>query len=72
MKLELQNYAGFMPNENSCIKFNNKLKSLQRYDIGQKYVILHIVVQHFSQHNLKNFEQSPYLKATSKKIMITL
>jgi hypothetical protein len=30
-----------------------KLNSLQRYDIAQNYSILHWVVQHLSQHNLK-------------------
>jgi hypothetical protein len=38
MKFGLQNYAVIMPIEKSCIKFNNnKLSSLQGYDITQNY-----------------------------------
>jgi tRNA C32,U32 (ribose-2'-O)-methylase TrmJ len=54
MKLELQNYAVFIPTDNSYIKFNNsKISSLQTYDTAQNYRILHKAVQRFSQHNLK-------------------
>jgi glutathione peroxidase-family protein len=43
-----------MPIENSCNKFNNnKINCLQRYDITENYKILHKVVQHLYQHNLK-------------------
>jgi hypothetical protein len=54
MKLGLQNYAVIVPIENSYIKFNNnKINSLQVYDIAQNYKILHKVVQRLSQHNLR-------------------
>jgi hypothetical protein len=48
MKLGLQNYAVIIPVGNSYIKFNNnKIKSLQTYDITQNYRILHKAVQRF-------------------------
>jgi hypothetical protein len=37
MKLGLQNYVVIMPTENSCIKFNNKLRSLQRHKSTEFY-----------------------------------
>jgi hypothetical protein len=49
----LQNYVVIMPIKNSCIKFNNKINSLQNHDIAQNYRILHKVVQRLFQHNLK-------------------
>jgi hypothetical protein len=50
----LQNYGVIIPTENSFIKFNkNKINSLQIYDTTQNYRILHKLVQHLSQHNLK-------------------
>jgi hypothetical protein len=52
MKLGLQNYAAIILIENSCIKFNNnKLNSLQTYDIAQKYRTLKGVVQCLSKYN---------------------
>jgi hypothetical protein len=54
MKLELQNYAVIIPSDNRCIKCNNnKINSLQIYDITQSYKILHKAVQRLSRHNLK-------------------
>jgi hypothetical protein len=44
MKLAVQNYAVNIPTENSYIKFDKKIDSLQRYDIAQNYRILHKVV----------------------------
>jgi hypothetical protein len=53
MKLELQNYA-VISIENSCAKFNNnKINSLQMYDIAQNYRIRHKVVQRLFEGNLK-------------------
>jgi hypothetical protein len=51
MYLGLKNYAVIMTIEKSCIKFNKKINSLQRYDSARNYIILHRVVQCFSQHN---------------------
>jgi hypothetical protein len=70
MKLVLQNYAIIISIENSCIKFNNEINSLQRYDTAQNYRILHKMAQHLYQHNPNNFEPLPYSKAPSKEIMI--
>jgi tRNA C32,U32 (ribose-2'-O)-methylase TrmJ len=54
MKLGLQNYAITIPIDKSYVKFNNnKINSLQIYEISQNYRILHQVVQRLSQHNLK-------------------
>jgi hypothetical protein len=54
MKLGLQNYVIIIPTDNSYIKFNNnKINSLQTYDIAQNYRVLHEVVQCWSQHNFK-------------------
>jgi hypothetical protein len=54
MKLGLQNYTVIIPTDKSYIKFNNnKLNSLQTYDIAQSYRILYKEVQLFSQRNLK-------------------
>jgi hypothetical protein len=48
MKRGLQSYAVIVPSENSYIRFNNnKINSLQTYDIAQTYRILHEVVQGF-------------------------
>jgi hypothetical protein len=52
MKLGLQNYAVIIPIKISYIKFNNKINSLQIYDIAKNYRILHKVVQCLPQHNL--------------------
>jgi hypothetical protein len=54
------------------IHLRRKFNSLQRYDIAQNYRILHRVVQRLSQHNLKNFAPSPYLKTASNKRMIQI
>jgi hypothetical protein len=51
MKLGLQNYA-LIPIENSCVKFNNKVNSLQRCNTAQHYRILHKVVQCLSKHTV--------------------
>jgi hypothetical protein len=42
-----------MPIEKSYTKFNNKLSSLQNYDVAENYRILHKVIQRLSQHNPK-------------------
>jgi hypothetical protein len=60
------NTVVFMDEVNSCISGSRnfiiflyfihlwrKLNNLQRYNIAQNYRILHTVVQHLSQHNLK-------------------
>jgi hypothetical protein len=39
--------------QKNCIRFNSKLNSLQKYGIEQNYRIMHIVVEHLCQHNLK-------------------
>jgi hypothetical protein len=53
---EMKLWASEMPLscqlQKSYTKFNNKLNSLQMYDIAQNYRIIH-VVQRLSQHNLK-------------------
>jgi hypothetical protein len=48
-----QSYAFIMPIGKSCTKFHNKLNCLQRYNIAQNYTILHRVVQHLFQQNIK-------------------
>jgi hypothetical protein len=49
MKQGLQNYAIIIPNDNSYIRFNNnKINSLQTYDIAQNYRILHKAVWRLS------------------------
>jgi hypothetical protein len=54
MKLGLRNYTVIMSNEKSCIKFNNnRLNSLQSYDIAQNYTVLHRMIQRLFQHKLK-------------------
>jgi hypothetical protein len=49
---EMKNYAIIMPIENNGIKFNNKLSTLQRYDIAKNYGILNRAVQHLSLYHL--------------------
>jgi hypothetical protein len=54
MKRGLHSYAVIVPTENSYIRFNNnKINSLQTYDIAQTYRILREVVQGFPQLNIK-------------------
>jgi hypothetical protein len=53
MKLRLQNYAVIMVIENRCIKFNNnRINTVQRYDIAQSLRFLHRMVQRLPQYNL--------------------
>jgi hypothetical protein len=53
MKVGLKKYAFIISNDNRCIKFkNNKINTLQPYDIAQNYRILK-VVERLSRHNLK-------------------
>jgi hypothetical protein len=59
MILGLHNYAIIVPIENRCIIFyNNKINSLQKYDIPKNYRIKHKAVQLLSQHNLKILNQT--------------
>jgi aminopeptidase-like protein len=54
IKSGIQNYDVIMPNEISCITFNNNsLNSSRRYVTAKHYSILHRVVERLSQHNLK-------------------
>jgi hypothetical protein len=55
IKLGFKNYAIIMPIDIYCrpIKFDNKLNSMQRYDIPQYYRTLHREVQRLYKHNLK-------------------
>jgi hypothetical protein len=48
MELGLQNYE-----KSSIIFNNNKFSSLKKFFTEQNYRILHIVIQHLYQHNLK-------------------
>jgi hypothetical protein len=50
MKFGLQNYTVIIPTENSYIKFNNMINSLQIHDIAQNYRILHEVIQRLTPH----------------------
>jgi hypothetical protein len=52
MKLGFRNYTGIIPTENKIYHINNKVNSLQTFDIAQNYRILHKVGQCLSQHNL--------------------
>jgi aspartate/glutamate racemase len=52
MKLWFRNYTVIIPTENKIYHINNKVNSLQTFDIAQNYRILHKVVQRLSQHNL--------------------
>jgi hypothetical protein len=56
--LETQLRTSEMPSlyqmQKSCIRFNNsKLNVLQKFDIEQHYIIIHMVAQYLSHHNLK-------------------
>jgi hypothetical protein len=53
MKFGFQNYTVIIPINNSYIKFNNnKINSVQIYNIAQNYRILHKIVHPVSQRKL--------------------
>jgi hypothetical protein len=53
-EIKVQNYSMTTQIEKSCIKFNKKINSSQRYGVASYYTILYKVVQRLSQHNLNN------------------
>jgi hypothetical protein len=71
MKMGLQKCA--IITEKSCMKSNNnKLHSLQRYDIAQNYRILRKVIQQLSQHYLKMLYHLHIQKLRKKKLKYNL
>jgi hypothetical protein len=69
MNMGLQNYAVFIPTENSYAKLNNKKKNtLKRYDTAQNYRILYTYSGlFFFQTEPQNFQTQPHSKAPEKQ-----